>query len=176
MLLVFPHTSSIHMNFFFRFLASGDLQRHIASTYRISKQHFGSIIDQVCDALNDALQFTVPQPSEERFIEIANRYNAVWNFPNCLGAIDGKHVSVKAPPKSGSMFYNYKVSTRSRELRTLRTLCISCQVEPQMEMYFFLFGKTHSSSNFSKTMLFLKKKNISERVSVHYCASQLNYC
>lgn len=31
-----------------------------------------------------------------------------WNYPNCILAIDGKHVRVRSPSNTGSLFYNYK--------------------------------------------------------------------
>ena len=29
-------------------------------------------------------------------------------FLHCLGAVNGKHVQIKKPPRSGSRYYNYK--------------------------------------------------------------------
>lgn len=39
---------------------------------------------------------------------IARDFREKWHFPHCMGAIDGKHVVIQPPPKSGSMFHNYR--------------------------------------------------------------------
>jgi hypothetical protein len=46
--------------------------------------------------------------TEAEWKVIVNGFNDQWNFPNCLGAVDGKHVSLKKPPHTGSYYYNYK--------------------------------------------------------------------
>lgn len=69
----------------------------------------GIIVDSVCSAIWKLLSpIYLPSPKKEDWIKIANDFNEIWNFPNCVGAIDGKHISIICPPGAGSEYYNYK--------------------------------------------------------------------
>ena len=46
--------------------------------------------------------------TEEKWKVIAKEYEDRWNFPNCIGSIDGKHIVIKQPKQSGSYYFNYK--------------------------------------------------------------------
>nr|CAI5837488.1 unnamed protein product [Callosobruchus analis] len=93
-----------------RFLATGRSYEDLKYTTIISPQALGVIIPETCDAIYKVLlkdYFKFPQ-SEEEWKNIAKRFEERWNFPHCLGAIDGKHIDIIPPSGSGSYFYNYK--------------------------------------------------------------------
>ena len=50
----------------------------------------------------------MPEPTEEMWLDIANQFYVKTNFPNCVGAIDGKHVRCINPRAAESNFLNYK--------------------------------------------------------------------
>lgn len=54
------------------------------------------------------LQIAIPQPTMEEFKNSAEKFSHKWNYPNAVGAIDGKHIRIKCPAKSGSLYFNYK--------------------------------------------------------------------
>ncbi|KAJ8386201.1 hypothetical protein AAFF_G00176250 [Aldrovandia affinis] len=81
----------------------------IAYSYRVGITTVGYIIPEVATAIWECLvsEF-MPVPKKEDWMTIAEEFRQHWNFPNCLGSIDGKHVNIQAPSKSGSLYFNYK--------------------------------------------------------------------
>ena len=93
-----------------RYLVTGDAMQTISFSFRLGHSTVCGIIDNTCDAIWNALSpdyLRTPRNSEE-WRRISAGFESAWNFPHCIGAIDGKHVVMQAPSNSGSEFYNYK--------------------------------------------------------------------
>lgn len=64
---------------------------------------------EVCRVIYEILHtIYIPEVQEEDWLVIANGFYTKANFPNCLGAIDGKHIRIIKPEHTGSLYYNYK--------------------------------------------------------------------
>ncbi|XP_050516473.1 uncharacterized protein LOC126892865 isoform X2 [Diabrotica virgifera virgifera] len=92
-----------------RFLATGDSYTSLMHLFRISKQAISKIVPEVCIAICEVLgdQIKMPGTAEEWKV-VATQFNNLWNFPQCTGVMDGKHIMIQSPEHSGSDYFNYK--------------------------------------------------------------------
>ncbi|KYM98808.1 hypothetical protein ALC62_10472 [Cyphomyrmex costatus] len=92
-----------------RYLATGDQILSIALAFRCGESTVRKIIHETCPIIVKVLQpIYLCLPTEEKWKNICRGFLENWNFPHCVGAFDGKHVEIQAPPNSGSLFFNYK--------------------------------------------------------------------
>ncbi|XP_029166221.1 uncharacterized protein LOC114937030 [Nylanderia fulva] len=94
-----------------RYLASGDSMASMSHQYSVSQTVVSQIIRETCEVIWDTLYpLVLPLHTHKEWREIANEMNIKWQFPHCIGAMDGKHVIIQSPQHSGSAYYNYKKS------------------------------------------------------------------
>jgi len=82
-------------------LATGESYTSLAYSYRVGQPTITKVIPEVCKELWDQLApIVMKMPSSvEEWMLISEGYNNKWQFPHCVGAIDGKHIVMKAPKK-----------------------------------------------------------------------------
>lgn len=93
-----------------RYMATGEAYRSMRFNFRVPHNTISLAVREVCKAIyeeyrNEVLK--VPSTAEG-WKEKERGFATKWNFHHCVAAIDGKHVAIKKPPKSGSRYYNYK--------------------------------------------------------------------
>ena len=83
--------------------------RSLAQSYRLGVTTVAEIIQGTTTAIWFCLcPLYLKKPTRESSEQTAQGYLTKCNFPNVIGSIDGKHIRIQAPPKSGSNFFNYK--------------------------------------------------------------------
>ncbi|OXU18554.1 hypothetical protein TSAR_003973 [Trichomalopsis sarcophagae] len=86
----------------------GDVKQ-AALKFHIGDSTAYELIKEVSTELHNILgPLYAPMPTKNEWLQIANNYEQLWNFPNCIGALDGKHINIEKPASSGSCFWSYK--------------------------------------------------------------------
>lgn len=78
------------------------------------------------------------------WVNYANAYDDIWNFPFCCGAVDGKHVIMQQPAKSGSLFFNYKVNETNLHIHCSCTIPFQFAHVQLTIIDYFVFQQTNS--------------------------------
>ncbi|XP_069832739.1 uncharacterized protein [Dendropsophus ebraccatus] len=92
-----------------RFLATGESYASLHLQFQVGKSTISGIVRCTCGVIWEHLQpIVMPSPTREIWLRSAAGFQSVANFHNCIGAVDGKHIRVQQPPRSGSLYYNYK--------------------------------------------------------------------
>jgi hypothetical protein len=93
-----------------RYVACGCDYSPLMYGFYVSSNAMCAIVRDVCQALIDEFHAEVLHTprTEEEWLEVEHGFSTRWQFHHALGAIDGKHVRIKKPANSGSLYYNYK--------------------------------------------------------------------
>ena len=93
-----------------RYLATGESFRSLAFAFRTDHSTISNLARDLAHAIWDHLaeeHFQFPNAAQ-KWKAIAKDFLEKWQFPLCLGALDGKHVVIMAPNHSRSEYFNYK--------------------------------------------------------------------
>ena len=105
-----PIPADVKLAVTLRFLATGESYNSLMYQYRVSKAALGLFVPEVCNVIIEEFQdefIRFPTTSEE-WESLADGFEKRWQFPNCFGAVDGKHIAIVKPKISGSTYHNYK--------------------------------------------------------------------
>ena len=93
----------------FSLLATGDYFTGLKARFCTGKSTIHDVVVETCQAIWECLKDDVmPEPTRQTWERIEEGFRIWCHFPGCIGALDGKHIRIKAPGNTASLFHNYK--------------------------------------------------------------------
>ena len=79
-------------------------------SFRVAPNTISLLVPETCRAIiaeyGEEVIKLPTSPAEWK--KVAQGFEECWNLPHAIGALDGKHVRIRNPYFSGSVYYNYK--------------------------------------------------------------------
>ena len=93
-----------------RCLATGESLQSLQFQFRVSRTSISEIVMATCQAICNLLgpQLLKTPNTTKEWLKIAEIFNCRWNFPNGIGAVDGKRINIQQPRGSGFHYFDYK--------------------------------------------------------------------
>lgn len=90
-------------------LATGNEYRTLQELFGVGLSTACEILEEFVTALcHEMKDEMIKRPSHAEFLEIAQGFRDRWGFPQCVGAIDGSHIPIVAPPENRNDYHNRK--------------------------------------------------------------------
>lgn len=91
-----PISAKTRLQIFLRYLATGNSMTSLSYEFRVGISTVDTIIQEVSEAVWLALADKVfLHPTSEGWKSVAQGFEERWNIPNCVGAIDGRHMVIQ---------------------------------------------------------------------------------
>ena len=102
------------------------------------------VVREVYWALIDVYPEALCSPcTSEGWKKIADLFQDWWNYPNCIGAMDVKHIAIQKRPGTGKTFINYK----------LLLYCHVCHCRVGLQINWFDMGANNAASDMDKSVI-----------------------
>lgn len=137
-----------------RYLATENSYQDLSFSTRIAPNTLSQIIPETLQAIITVLEekfISFPSKPEDWKI-VSDKFQTMWQFPHCIGVLDGKHIFFRPPPCDGSKYRNYKGTD---------SIILLALVDADYKFIFVDIGKngrTHDSTVFRKSPLGIKLK------------------
>ncbi|XP_065584575.1 uncharacterized protein LOC136043591, partial [Artemia franciscana] len=104
-----PISAATRLALTIRHLATGESKRSLSYQYLIGRSTVTLIVAETTEAIWTSMKSQcLKPPTQSTFQTIADKFMRRWDFPNCIGAIDGKYIRLRCPENSGSTYFCHK--------------------------------------------------------------------